>query len=55
MPRIQTTPTVKAALLGLRIYVIFMLVIIAVGFARKVYKNSQTQPEAPPAQVEGPR
>jgi hypothetical protein len=55
MPRIQTTPLVKAALLGLQIYVIFMLVLIAVGFARKVHKNSRTQPEAPPAQVEGPR
>ena len=54
MPRIQTTPLVKAALLGLQIYVIFMLVLIAIGFARKVYKNDNAPAQTPAAPGERP-
>lgn len=34
MPRIQTTGTVRFALILLRVYLVLMLVLILVGFAR---------------------
>ena len=33
MPRIQTTPTVRLALVGLRIYLVVMLLLIIAKFA----------------------
>jgi hypothetical protein len=36
MPRVQTTPMVKVALWGLRIYLIVLLSIILLSFIRKV-------------------
>ncbi len=55
MPRIKTTPMVRAALWALRIYLLVLLGLIALKFAR-VYARHQRGVAAPAtsAQSEGP-
>jgi hypothetical protein len=45
MPRIKTTPTVRFALWALRIYLLILLMLIAIKFAR-VFSSSQKQDNA---------
>ncbi len=54
MPRIKTTPMVRAALWALRIYLLVLLGLIALKFAR-VYTRHQRNAAAPAAsgQAEG--
>ncbi len=47
MPRIKTTPTVRVALWALRIYLLILLALIGLKFAR-VFSRSGSQ-EKPPA------
>ncbi len=46
MPRVKTTPMVKVALYGLRIYLIVLLVLIGMKFVRSFVKPGagQTRP-----------
>jgi Na+/proline symporter len=51
MPRIKTTPTVRFALWALRVYLLILLMLIGIKFAR-VFSSSQKQGNAatsPPA------
>jgi hypothetical protein len=48
MPRIQTTRTVRLALLGLRIYLIVLLLLIGFKFVRDFSRPAE-KPQAPPA------
>jgi hypothetical protein len=47
MPRIHTTPTVRTALWALRIYLLILLSLIGLKFAR-VFSGSHAQPGSLP-------
>jgi hypothetical protein len=47
MPRIQTTRTVRFALLGLRIYLIVLLLLIGLKFVRDFSRPAE-EPQSPP-------
>ncbi len=44
MPRVKTTPMVKAALLGLRIYLIVLLGLILLKFVRTYFHSTRSMP-----------
>jgi hypothetical protein len=48
MPRIQTTRTVRFALLGLRIYLVVLLLLIVLKFVRQLSRQAG-EPQSPPA------
>jgi hypothetical protein len=53
MPRIKTTPMVKAALWALRIYLLILLSLIGLKFAR-VFSSSHRQGGAPASPAAAP-
>ena len=53
MPRIQTTRTVRFALLGLRVYLIVLLLLIALKFVRQ-FSRPGGEPQSRPAAAATP-
>jgi hypothetical protein len=53
MPRIQTTRTVRIALLGLRVYLIVLLLLITLKFVQQFTRQSGA-PQTPPAAMANP-
>ena len=49
MPQIEMTPAVKFVLIGLRVYLLVMLVLIALKFYMTFSKAEQHPRESPPA------
>jgi hypothetical protein len=49
MPQIQMTRTAKTALYGLRIYLIVLLTLIGIKFARTFWAAGKTAPASAPA------